>query len=209
MPTEAPEAPEAPAVPEKKALTELKWTRRGRNRLNLAWRAVKMVVPQCDICQETQQPRWWENCEHNPYIQNVREDVVTRVIQCQVCKRDVPEGTIEHCGMQEFIQTGEVVKPKFRPQPNTREVRIDDSANSGQSFTLARNKGWKLPQDLGIAPMCEFSRCYEPNPKVHTSFGEYCCQEEAKLVALVNDREAVEIFDMRHRQQQLRNVNLG
>jgi hypothetical protein len=199
--------PEPKAEP-KAAPIELPFSRRGKQRLNLAWRAVKMAVPQCEICQETGKAQWWKDCPHSPYVQNVRTDIEVPQIKCMKCGKQVPEGTFSHCGTQDFEQTGTKLKPKFTPQLNTREVRIDESADSGRSLEKSRAKGWSLPSNFGFAPMCEFSRCYEPNPQIRTAWGLYCCEEEAKLVALMGDAEAVEVFDQRRRNQQLRSISL-
>jgi hypothetical protein len=195
----------------------LPWDRQGRNRLNLAWRAIKMLVPRCDECQKTGMPQWWEKCQHNPYTANVRTDVVTPVIKCNVCGEELPEGTFTHCGGQDFVQEGEKTKPSFRPAPNLREVRMGAESNGGQSLGLARAKGWLPVHEKGIAPMCEFSRCYEPltdetgKPRrgaVKTNYGNYCCEEEAKLVALQEGDEAIEVFNNAKRRSQLEGISL-
>ena len=215
------EAPEQ-EVPEAKELDTpryvvLDYAEGTQNRFALAWREVKVSVPACAVCQKLGKPGWWLRCKHNPYISNVREDVETPIIECAVCHERVAEGTMAHCGVQDFIQTGTEVKPSFRPQPNLRGVRVDESANSGRSLEAATGRGARLLNDAGIASMCEFSRCWKPVQtasgarapgSVWTTWGAYCSQEEAKLVALVNGREAVEIFDKNRQAAQLREISL-
>jgi hypothetical protein len=203
-----PETTATQEVTKPEPLIDLPFVRRGKQRLNLAWRAVKMAVPQCEICQETGAAQWWNKCPHNPYVTNVREDVIVPKIKCMVCGKQVPEGVFSHCGVQNFEQTGETTKPTFIPRLNTREVRIDEVSDGGRSLEKSIRKGWKMPTEFGFSPICEFSRCYEANPRVNTAWGLYCCEEEAKLVALHGDAEAVEVFDTRRRNQQLRSISL-
>jgi hypothetical protein len=215
--TEAQEAPKAQAP--KKRYVVLPWTRRGKQKLNLAWREVKMVAPVCENCQEQGLPRWWETCDHNPYVSNIREDFSVPDITDEN-GHEIPEGTIacEQCGSTTFEQNGVKIKPTFRTQPNTRGVRLDSTVSGGQQPLIQKEvKGWKPVTDLGLAPMCEFSRCYEAltdefgkdRPStVRTRFGNYCTREEAQLVALNLDQEAVEVFNEQKRKQQIRNTNI-
>jgi hypothetical protein len=198
-------------------LIVLPYIDRRQNRFAQAWREIKVIWAQCQICQEARRPGWWRNCPHQPYTSDVRIDEVTPRIKCNVCSEVVPQGIYVHCGVQDFIQDGETIKPTFLPQFNTRGIRVDDSVNAGRYLESARAKGAMLPGEMGIAAMCEFSRCFAPVQDaegkllpgaVSTSHGLYCNQDEAKLVALVNGREAVEIFDKTRQRDQLQAVSL-
>ena len=181
------------------------------------WRALKYAAPQCPDCQAKNQRGWWKDCTHNPYITKIRTDVHVPVIKCVICNEEVDDGTITHCGAQDFEQTGEKIKPKFTPQLNIREVRLDESVNGGRSPELYRSRGWVPAVDKGVAPMCEMSRCYQPltdeNGKnvpgiAQTTFGNYCSIQHARMVALSLSPEAIEVFDQRVIAKQLSELGL-
>lgn len=210
------EVPRA-AEPEVKQLIVLPYVDRRQNRYAQAWREVKVLWAQCAVCQEKRKPGWYRTCKHQPYTSNVRIDEVEPIIKCNVCGDEVPSGVYAHCGTQDFIQDGERTKPTFIPQFNTRGIRIDETVNSARYLDSARAKGALLPNEMGVATMCEFARCFAPvqTPDgslafgaVRTDWGIYCNPDEAKLVALVSGREAVEIFDKGRQADQLRGISL-
>ncbi|HLA81661.1 MAG TPA: hypothetical protein VJP78_08625 [Thermoleophilia bacterium] len=188
-------------------LIDLPFVNTGTNRAT-ARRAVKMAVPRCDPCQGTGRLNWWEDCPHKPYHVRRQTLVESPVIKCSRCDEVLPDDTLEHCGGQDF----EIVEIKRKPQIevtiNTAQAVVDDAVNSGQQVDIMRRKGWKLPQELGISPMCQLSRCYRPNPRVRTNFGDYCSELHAKLVALYLEGESVEIFNQRKMRKQIQSINI-
>lgn len=171
-------------------------------------REVKMVAPSCEECQSKRRPRWWERCPHNPYFSKSPRTLTTVVLRCSVCDERV-EGQALHCGQSTFRQDGVEETVQYEMVANIRPVRVDEGTNSGRAVERALAKGFRWPQELGIAPMCEFPGCYEPNPSVRTSAGSYCNETEAKIVLHSMGAEAVEVFNDRIRQEQLRRVSIG
>lgn len=201
-----------------KKLRVLKPGRRADDSYTHAWREVKVLWPTCKTCQEQNLPGWYRTCEHNPYVSSVREDVITPLIKCEN-GHEVVEGELacSVCGSAEYVQEGEVIKPRFMTQPKTRGVRVDETANSGRSLDVARSKGAILPTQMGVAAMCEFSRCYNPvmdengqwlKTAVRTQWGIYCSEREAKLVRLVLGAESIEIFNVGKQAEQLQGISL-
>jgi hypothetical protein len=102
--------------------------------------------------------------------------------------------------------------------PNVRSVPIDEGNRSGTAMSHQMTKGWKQPEELGIAPICEFQGCWEPlkdskgkwlTTVKRTPWGNYCSDTEARIIGFSLSGEAAEVQDQKKRRQQLRSVDLG
>jgi hypothetical protein len=192
----------------KAKLVKLPWVKGDRPRL-FQKRAIKMIKPGCDTCQGAhngQPPRgWWDECTHQPYFNQRAVDLPVDTLVCDGCSEEVPEGTLEHCEGKPITIAETKIKRVLRPIPQMVEVRVDQAENSGGSVSRYRlTKGYRFPQELGFAPMCEFSRCWSPEITEKTTWGNYCSREHASLAHLAITGEAIEISDERRRAQQAR-----
>lgn len=195
-------------MPEKKSLYELPVARTQAPRRGIRVRTIKMLAPVCASCQERNLRNWWERCQHNPYFSPSPRRISVPVLACVVCGEEVSPGTAFHCDQTNFEVRGSKETVQTEMVANTREVPVDEGNLSGRAVERARSKGWKMPEELGIAPMCQFQGCWNPNPKVRTSWGDYCSEVEARIIGHGQTGEAVEVHSQRKRNQQLMEVSL-
>lgn len=194
---------------DKAGLIALDWARAGKTtRTAIPSREVKMIAPHCEPCQKKGLRNWWEKCPHNPYYSQAPRSISVPVLACSACGEEVEQGTATHCDQMSFELRGTKDKVEYENVPNTRSVPVNEAQNSGQGVPKQIAKGWKFPQDIGIAPMCEYPRCYEPNPKIRTPWGNYCTDGEARAVGLPLMGDAVEVSHDRIRMRQLRSVDI-
>jgi hypothetical protein len=156
------------------AKTELKLLH-GPSRSDLfpGMRCIKVFRPKCETCQRGRltAARWWETCEHEPYFTTfyipITED----------------ETRMDENGDLEVI--GQKTKKIKRQVPNTGQVMLDIGANSGEGLRKAKEeKGFKEPEEMGYAPICQYRDCWTDNPShKHARYGDYCREMELRVIA--------------------------
>lgn len=200
----------APVAPSGE-LIALPWETTGLNPLYYNQRTIKMVKPSCDTCQKSRRKDWYVNCAHQPYFDMALETVQVPVTVCDECKQPVsPEAIQPTCHPQAAIEvTGMTEKQVRRPKLRTVEVPLSMANNSGRAVEDNKRKGFKTPEELGFAPMCQFARCYAPNPKIKTGWGDYCSREHAVWSGMNGKGEAIEVLHPEKRDSQVRAVDIG
>lgn len=195
----------------KKNLEIIPWERVGVQLANPA-RTIKMLRPVCpetiNLDTGTASPgcetkekdfgAWWIKCEekgHNPYVQAFERPVRTPVIEEQENGRKLIVGYTEEIELKE--------------SPRTTQVPLGTRFNSGS--LLEEKKffhGYKYPEELGYAPMCEFRNCFAPNPEVKTRYGAYCREEEARMVTADQRHVVLEVMNPEKRATQIEEINV-
>jgi len=182
-----------PAKAEKSNLKTIPYVNRAT--LNRPLRATKMCRPRCDECQE-KGGAWWETCKHNPYF-----SVIT-----------VP-GAVEY--VTEVDEEGNEVILEEKPGPgkrirtlNTDQVPNELKIYSGRGVQWSIEHGFKFPEELGFAPMCEYYNCWTPFPKFQTKLGNYCTEEQAQIINLRTRGVAIHA-EPELRKEQLAGVSVG
>lgn len=185
----------------KKDLKIIPWERTGV-RLANGGRTQKMIQPVCPNsatgsgCETLVYGAWWLECEkagHNPYtqVEQVPHQIPTVV--------ETEDGRKLITGHEEEIELVETVR--------TNQVSMSARINSGQGVEQKRFfHGWKLPEELGYAPMCEFRNCFADNPKIETRYGKYCREEEARIVIADERHVVLEVMLPEKRQDQLEGI---
>lgn len=177
----------------KQKLEEIPWLEQNGLSLNRRVRMVKMVAPVCQKCSR-QRGAWWDRCSHDPY--HGLELV------------DNPETfSADERGLFKVDETDQT--KFYRKAPNVRQVGVHERITSKMGVQKQAARGWKLPQELGYKPMCEFRDCYQPSPKVKTEAGAYCNQFHAKAILMKERGITEEVFDKEKRRKQLEAVPLA
>lgn len=132
-------------------------------------RTVKMVAPVCKVCTDgIHAADWFNSCTHDPYFhpQEVPEIVEDREPQ--------PDGT--------YIVTNRRTVHRVRRMPNLRQVP-HSPRHLGLSPRRKYNKGWVLPEQVGVAPFCQALDCWSQDlPEKWQSEegrGVYCSSRHA------------------------------
>lgn len=169
----------------KKDLKVIPWERQGI-RLATGGRTIKMLQPVCpnaavgDGCENKEYGAWWVACEqngHNPYFQIEEVKHQTPIVS------ESESGRKLVTGHQEEVELIETVR--------TNQVALYERVNSKQGVEDKRFfHGWKMPEDMGYAPMCEFRNCFAPFPEVKTRYGAFCSEEQARMV-IADERHVV------------------
>ena len=206
------EEPTPEVKPQSGPLKALDWEKTGLHNKFFNHRAPKMMKPVCTEHQgTTSRFGWWDQCiadGHQPYFDQTPVPVETLLLKCE-CGAEVPEGELMHCEGKDLEVVGKKERLKMQVKPRSIEVMVDKAMNSGRGIERARRKGCKDPQELGFAPICEMSRCWEPNPRIQTAWGSYCTQDHAALVYKNLVGEATELLHEGKRRDQLQSVRLG
>lgn len=188
-------------VAKKESLKVIPWERTGV-RLATGGRTIKMIQPVCPNaavgagCADKEYGAWWVKCEeagHNPYYQV--EEVKTQIPIIS----ESESGRKLVTGHEEEIELVESVR--------TNQVAYYNRVNSKQGVEQKRFfHGWKLPEEMGYAPMCEFRNCYAAFPEVKTRYGNYCNEEEARMVIADERHVVLEVMLPDKRQDQIEGI---
>ena len=149
-----------------------------------AVRAVKMVRPECSICQigGDEVVGWWNHYENTEDSHDHYWGLRPKTLRVpKYIKDEDGDLVLDEAGTKAASRT------KFIRVPNIVEVLVQESSNSGlavQKFT--QRKGFKTLQAIGVAPMCELYGCGKSFPSVRTEYGDYCNVTHAKL-AIANE----------------------
>jgi hypothetical protein len=185
----------------KKDLKIIPWERVGV-RLSNGGRTLKMIQPVCPEsakgsgCETQYDVAWWKHCEeagHNPYYQVGEEVIRTPIIAESESGRKLITGYDEEIELVESVRTNQV--------PFYNRVGSKQAPEEKHFF-----HGWKYPEELGYAPMCEFRNCYAPNPGIKTRFGMYCREEEARIVIADERHVVLEVMLPEKRTDQLEGI---
>lgn len=178
--------------------------------LSSTLKMVKMIQPKCRTCNPQGQGKrgWWDKCTHDPYFSMVPAGPPTPKYE------ELEDGTFKQVG---------VVEQRLVHQPNWNQVADDAKVISGRAVRIMLERGYKFPEDLDYAPICDYMNCWESNPSIHitktiehegvqTVVGNYHTRDEAAIMTL--HMQSVPIFvgvdhDINRRKQQLDQVNLN
>lgn len=182
----APEPPEPTPNAEPVEAELRRFPGRKNSRKTTGHRRIKMVRPVCDAakmsalglpegdaCQDQAkaEPGWWLRCEHNPYFSLTR-----RVEQVPTFGAPNERG--------ERTITGYDNREVFVEAPNLTQVSLTPRHNNGGGPGEAQAfKGYKFPQEVGLAPYCQFMDCWSHDIKFTTRVGDFCEAWQAQLVA--------------------------
>jgi hypothetical protein len=165
-----------------------------------------MLRPQCVICEDpaSKSARWWEKCQHNPYI-----------ISTEVPHKENVIETVDG----ERVITGQKTRLLADEYPSMRQVELTSRINVGRQVERERAKGSILPEEFrgefrgeqinGFATFCQYRDCWSQNIKVSNEHGDYCRVEEAKLVAAEETGKRLELLIDEKRRDQLAGINVG
>jgi hypothetical protein len=162
-------------------------------------RSMKMCSPHCSICQVPNAPlNWYMFCEHEPYITKTERPVRTPVVEDDP---DVPG---------QKIVTGEKTKLVYTETPNFTQVTVDVRVDAGNGFRIARECGFKLPEEMGFAPFCQYRDCWKQDLPVKTSqHGSYCSEIHAKLVIAHMLEILLDATSDKRREEQLARISVS
>lgn len=155
------------------------------------YRTIKMAYPLCPEgrsgasageCQARDGgPGWWYRCEakgHNPYF---TPDHYGERIEEELGPPDA-EGNREVLGAK-TIKVKVLGGPNIKPVPYTGRHNGDFNT----AMRKARGKGCRLPEEIGVAPMCQYSEtgrdCYwQEGLRSYGDVGVFCSPEQFKAV---------------------------
>jgi hypothetical protein len=173
------------------------------------YRTIKMGAARCLECQARfgDTPGWWYKClarGHNPYFSADRFEDREK----QEWGETLPDGT------QRAQGTSEKYRVRIPGGPNIVCVPYTGRHNGDFNTAMrkARGKGRVLLEEIGVAPMCQYSEsgrdCYYQGPdlKSYGDMGQYCCVDHYKAVAqdqrlsgkfpeVLNDRKKREVWE--------------
>jgi hypothetical protein len=186
----------------KKDLKIIPWERTGV-RLANGGRTMKMIQPVCPQsavgsgCEMLHSDTaWWVECEkkgHNPYYQVSEEKTQVPIVAETEDGRKLITGYEEEIELVESIRTNQVV--------------FNNRVDSKQGVELKRFlHGWKHPEEMGFAPMCEFRNCFAPNPEIKTRYGNFCSEDEARIVIADERHVVLEVMIPEKRRDQLEGI---
>jgi hypothetical protein len=186
---------------ERNRLKTFEWNSRAN--VVMGHRAIKMLRPICKDCQNPPEhpANWYETCPHFGADRNkMYWSYSTKIIKTPVYEED-EDG--------DLVVKEEQVKTKLVLVPNWTEVPADTAHSDGQAPRRCyEQKGFRYPEEIGLAPMCQFSGCGKAWPRIRTSLGDYCTELHAKL-AVANELEInLVAHNPRIRAQQLREISL-
>jgi len=196
------------AVEKKETLKEIPWEKTGL-RMSAPSRTVKMIMPVCPEsqsedgssqsgCETSVGGAWWVECEkrgHDPYHQAKPVSHRTPVV------REQEDGRQLIVGYDEEI---ELVR-----SPRVIQVPAGVRSNSGWWPDNKRFfHGYKFPHELGYKDMCEFRNCYDPNVRFKTKAGNYCNEEQAKMMAADLRHINLEVYNAEKRADQIDAINV-
>lgn len=142
---------------------------------------------------------WWEKCPHNPY----ESTITMRSATTKTEPVTMEDGTVRHKVVGTEVMTWEEQRPNFMQVANSRRI------NSGRAVEHFRTRlGWKHADEVGYAPFCQFSDCWSQDIKFRTSHGDYCSENQAKLIAADENEDQLEILEPKKRARQLAAIGL-
>lgn len=171
---------------ERSRLKTFEWA--GRGNTNRAMRAIKMLRPICKDCQgnaDTNVPGWHEKCKHFDDPLRKYWQLSAKTIGVTVYKEDEDGDLVID---EEATKSG--TKTKYVLIPNWVEIPLRTGNYDGKGPQLMARKGFKLPQQVGLAPMCQFYGCGKAWPKFRCENGDYCSIGQAKL-AMADEDEII------------------
>jgi hypothetical protein len=161
-------------------------------------RTMKMCSPHCSICQVPNAPlNWYMFCEHDPYITKTERPVREPVVE------DDPDTPGQR------IVTGEKTKLVYTETPNFTQVAVDVRMDAGNGYRIARECGFKEPQELGFSPFCQYRDCWKQDlPIKTTQYGSYCSEIHAKLIKARMLEILLDATSDKRREEQLSGISL-
>lgn len=180
----------------KKALIKLTGPNMARS--NRVLRVVKMLQPIHPECQHPYRRGWWTACEeagHEPYLTKQEVDVSTPVY--------------DHDEDGDLVLVDTKTKRKLVVHPNIVQVPLSRGVGDARApERFAREKGFRHMEEMGYSPLCQMLNCWQ-EAKLVTNWGEFCSTEHARLVAADEDEIALEVYDQRKRNRQLRAIDIS
>lgn len=164
----------------------------GRGNINAPRRGRLMVEPRCMVwnpdpqnkhggewqtggpCEQDWIRNWWNRCPHDPYFQHTVVKVRHPIIPDRLDGRRIITGYEEE--EEELLQ------------PRWHEVLLQVGQGQKEWDSVTLYKGWKLPEEMGYYPTCEFYGCMVDDPaliKNQIGNGMFCSFEHARLVQLI------------------------
>ena len=216
----ASEQPKAEPTPvEPKAGQLLNLHRRPRSGLGAGGHEIKMMYPACDAqkmavlglaegdaCQHSQNIHagWWDSCErkgHRPYY-----TPVTQTRRTPKFKQGEQAHEQVLIGYEEEIVT-------VSWEPNLKQISRNERINSDAGPEMYRAIGYRMPEELGVAPFCEYRECWAQDNLVRTEYGVFCSKDQARMVGAEVQGVRLEIFTQTpegqsKREKQLREIAL-
>jgi hypothetical protein len=174
-------------------LKVIPWDERTGLTMERKVRTIKMIAPVCATCPK--RPGWIKDCKHDPYH------------SVQIIEDREPVTETDADG-NELVVDWKVKTRRVRA-PNTRQIGAHVRIGSGEEVARKQRRGWKLPPDLGYAPMCQFRDCWASNPTVKTEAGDYCSTPHAKAGLLKHRGIIEEVYDQERRAKQFSEISLS
>lgn len=186
-----------------------------RPEIGSAQRTIKMQRPVCneqtmaalgrpetEACQAKHNfvPRWWEKCTHGPYFSYAERPVNEPILEAIVDEQGNDTGRFKILGRKEELYLEEV--------PNLVQVAVSARVNSGLGYHDALAKGFRLPEECGIAPFCDYRDCWSQDVIVHSQWGNYCSEPQARYVGANEDETLLLHTDARRQRSQIAKVAL-
>ena len=193
----------------KSNLKEIPWERVGV-RLNTPARSIKMLNPVCPEtvdqntgnaapgCETKEGPAWWLKCVekgHDPFHQQKEVRKRERITETTEDGRTIVKGYEETIELE--------ITPRVAQVPLSIRTQSQQMVEEKRFF-----HGYKYPEELGYAPMCEFRNCFAPNPTFKTRYGNYCSENEARMMAADSRHVVLEVLNQDKRREQLEGINI-
>lgn len=158
-----------PATTEAKTTVELERFGLGNDGSSQTYgiRVIKMSPPRCKVCTDgLHRNDWYASCPHDPYFHEQEVPEVKEI------REDQGDGT--------YIVTDRKEVIRVRQMPNL--VQVPRSNRHATQFEKKRRKGWRLPEEIGVAPFCQFLGCWSQDIQFRSTFyGDYCSQTHALI----------------------------
>lgn len=177
---------------------------------SMGLRTIKMVRPRCDTikvgdtvlfegCFGTE--RWTNGtCPHDPYASMMERREVRPKYEAIVDAENKPTGRMR--------VTGEETEVWHERRWNLEQVPLSVRVNSGRGPEYYRALGWKDPQDMGLAPFCQFTGCWSQKIKFRDDHGDYCSEAHAKLIVADESEDWLEILNPKKRARQMAEISV-
>lgn len=147
------------------------------------FRSVKMLRPICKECQDNPQHpvNWSEFCTHGG------EDK-EKYLYWSLRPKTIKIPSYEQDADGDLVLVKEDVVNKMILVPNWSDIAADLGHSDGAMPTyLHDSAGFRFPEEIGLAPMCQMYQCGKAFPRVRTTLGDYCEEYHAKI-AISNER---------------------
>lgn len=155
---------------------------RVRRDLMPSGRFIKMLKPQCPLERQDDEDSFENPCS---------EDGGAWWVDCEKRGHDPYYTTIKK-GDQEVRR------------PNLTQVALNIRVNSGQGVESAKRRGRKMPEEMGLAPFCQYLDCWSQNIKFkNAEYGDYCTEDQLKMVMVDVNEVTLEVLNEKKRRRQL------